>query len=80
MKVQVCRASERFSPESEKTINMIWSGQFADELLKLNTDIPISEGNDISWEKNDDEEYSYIVSVNKKTRAVEIMLYDCYVE
>ena len=80
MKVTVARASNK---NEEKTINMIWSGQFADELLKLNEEIPIErdeEGNTISWEKDDDEEFSYVVSVNKKTRHVEIMIYDFYVE
>lgn len=80
MKVTVARASNR---NEEKTINMIWSGQFADELLKLNEEIPIErdeEGNTKSWEKDDDEEFSYVVSVNKKTRHVEIMIYDFYVE
>lgn len=78
MKVTLARASHR---AEEKTINMLWAGQFADELLKLNTELPVNEeSKDITWEKDDDEECTYIVSVNKKTRAVEIMIYDYYVE
>ena len=77
MKVRIARAS---NPVEEKVVNMLWAGQFADELLGLIKEMPLTEENSESWEKKDDEEYSFIVSVNKTTRNVEIMLYDYYVE
>lgn len=78
MKVRVARAS---SKNEEKTVNMWWAGQFADELLKLNEEVPLTEDTkEDSWEDDNDEEYTYVVSVNKKTRAVEIMIYDYYIE
>ena len=80
MKVTIARASNRLE---EKTTNMTWAGQFADELLKLNEQIPLTkteDGDVVGWETPEDEEFSYVVSVNKKTRAVEIMIYDYYVE
>lgn len=80
MKVTVARASNR---DEEKVVNMTWAGQFADELLKLNEEIPLTkteENNVVGWEKPDDDEFNYVISVNKKTRAVEIMIYDTYIE
>lgn len=75
MKVQVARASDRFN---ETTVDMQWAGQFADELLKLDEKIPAPEN---SWAQDKDgPDFSYIVSVNKDTRKVEIMIYDDYVE
>lgn len=76
MKVTIARASDR---SNEKQMNLTWAGQFADELLNLNKEIPKPE-NVNTFENDDDEEFSYIVTVNKKTRAVEIMIYDYYVE
>lgn len=78
MKVKVARAS---SLPIERTVDMHWAGQFCDELLKLNRQIPIEEyAKDVSWEKEADVEYSYVVSVNSKNRTVEVMIYDYYVE
>jgi hypothetical protein len=83
MKVTVARASNRLGEDADHTINMTWAGQFADELLKLNEQIPLTKTEDgevVGWETPEDEEFSYVVSVNKKTRAVEIMIYDNYIE
>lgn len=78
MKVKVARAS---SLHNEHTVDMHWAGQFCDELLKLNRQIPIEkDAKDVSWEKEADVDYSYVVSVNSKNRTVEVMIYDYYVE
>ena len=76
MKVTITRASERYD-EYEADLNI--PEDLIEQMLALGGEIPIAE-NSASWDVGKDKSTTFIFDINPETKAVELMIYDYYVE
>ena len=77
MKVIVSRASSRYD-EYETDLDI--SQDLIEQLLNLGGEIPVPEGEGLSWDKGGEKSGSFIINIDPDTKKVELMIYDYYVE